>query len=287
MGPTPPRPLRGRGGVWDPVLADLVAGRLEDRVRRKQRGHELPLRDGRGAQRGRLPNITRVPNGPNGVLKPDWQPARINSYPRPKGATPFQTFFTVAYDRCTSPNETHGAPLAVGSCSPPVPTSDYLTIGTLDSNGQKANSYGWVRADVHPGNSATLADEADVKLFVFLRDVRNKDLSDYTGEIAVSSTRRITDKDSTGAPDGGTSAATTAETPLSVTVPCASTDDTEIGSLCTITTSADTIVPGQVKEGARSIWQLGQVKIYDGGSDSDADTTADNTLFMDEGIFIP
>jgi hypothetical protein len=29
------------------------------------------------------------------------------------------------------------------------------------------------------------------------------------------------------------------------------------------------------------------VKVYDGGTDGDAETTADNTLFMDEGLFIP
>ena len=39
-------------------------------------------------------------------------------------------------------------------------------------------------------------------------------------------------------------------------------------------------------QGLRSNWQLDQVKVYDGGADGTA-TTADNTLFMDEGIFAP
>jgi hypothetical protein len=29
------------------------------------------------------------------------------------------------------------------------------------------------------------------------------------------------------------------------------------------------------------------VQVYDGGADGVASTTADNTLFMDQGIFIP
>jgi hypothetical protein len=42
-----------------------------------------------------------------------------------------------------------------------------------------------------------------------------------------------------------------------------------------------------VKEGRRAVWQIGQVKVYDGGTDGAASTTADNTLFMDEGLFVP
>jgi hypothetical protein len=45
--------------------------------------------------------------------------------------------------------------------------------------------------------------------------------------------------------------------------------------------------PGQVKEEKRSNWQLGQVQVFDGGADGDGDTVSDNTLFMDEGVFVP
>ena len=44
---------------------------------------------------------------------------------------------------------------------------------------------------------------------------------------------------------------------------------------------------GLQRESRRAVWQLGQVKVYDGGSDGDASTAADNTLFMDQGVFIP
>ena len=45
--------------------------------------------------------------------------------------------------------------------------------------------------------------------------------------------------------------------------------------------------PGLVKEGARAIWQLDQVRVLDGGADSDADTAADNSLFVVQGVFVP
>jgi hypothetical protein len=46
-------------------------------------------------------------------------------------------------------------------------------------------------------------------------------------------------------------------------------------------------VPGAVVEGGRSIWELGQVQVFDGGADGLASTAGDNTLFEREGIFVP
>ena len=43
-------------------------------------------------------------------------------------------------NECTSPNRTHGPPLAFPSCNPPVQTSSFLTVGTPDANGAPANS---------------------------------------------------------------------------------------------------------------------------------------------------
>jgi hypothetical protein len=51
--------------------------------------------------------------------------------------------------------------------------------------------------------------------------------------------------------------------------------------------AADSLVPGAVDEGRRGVWGLGQVKVYDGGADGAAATTADNTLFMDQGVIRP
>ena len=47
------------------------------------------------------------------------------------------------------------------------------------------------------------------------------------------------------------------------------------------------LIPGAVKSTKRTIWALDAVRIYDGGPDGDGDTTADNTVFLRPGIFIP
>ena len=52
-------------------------------------------------------------------------------------------------------------------------------------------------------------------------------------------------------------------------------------------TSADAVMPGIAREGKRAVWELGKVQVYDGGADGDADTTGDNTLFMEQGLFAP
>ena len=62
---------------------------------------------------------------------------------------------------------------------------------------------------------------------------------------------------------------------------------TGTGSTCTLSTTANAIVPGLVMDTKRAIWQMGQVQVYDGGPDGDADTTAGDTLFAVQGIFVP
>ena len=42
-----------------------------------------------------------------------------------------------------------------------------------------------------------------------------------------------------------------------------------------------------MREGKRAVWGLGSVQVFDGGSDGDADTTGDNTLFEVQGLFAP
>jgi hypothetical protein len=71
------------------------------------------------------------------------------------------------------------------------------------------------------------------------------------------------------------------------TIPCAPTLDPDTGAACTLDTTADALYPGAIAEGRRAIWQLGQVEVYDGGADSAADTAADKTLFMKQGVFVP
>jgi hypothetical protein len=206
-------------------------------------------------------------------------------YARPKTATPARLSLAPAYRECTQPNRTHGEPLASASCAPPVRASDRLTVGTPDANGKSANSVGFARLRVLPGDPATVEDEADVELDLSISDVRvATTLEDYTGELAPSTQLRTTDGYN-GA--SSTDAATVTDWPLRFAVPCAATPDPSIGSTCSISTSADSLVPGIAVDGSRAIWELGKLEVFDGGADGDGDTTADNALFATQGLFVP
>jgi hypothetical protein len=208
-----------------------------------------------------------------------------SGFPRPKGATPVLVALVPAYRNCDSPNREHGPTLNGPSCNPPVQASDYLTVGTLDANGQTANSSGRMRFDVKPGNGSTPENEADVVIHFDLSDIRKRsDLSDYTGELSARVTLRITDKQNGPFVN---EPGTVADLPLSTTVLCSATADTTIGAACNTDTSVNSLIPGAVVENKRSIWEFSGVEVFDGGADADADTASDNTLFEHQGIFLP
>jgi hypothetical protein len=81
--------------------------------------------------------------------------------------------------------------------------------------------------------------------------------------------------------------ATVADSSFPVTVPCAGTADPSIGADCTVSTSANAVVPGSIASGARASWELGDVDVLDGGPDGDVDTLAGNMPFLTQGIFVP
>jgi plastocyanin len=217
----------------------------------------------------------QVHGGPGGVgMSGIVNVTAATGYARPKGATPLYASLAPAYKPCTSPNRTHGAPLSSGSCNPPVQVSDFLTVGTPDANSQAANSIGSARLKALSG---------DVSINTSITDVRNKsDLSDYTGQLQEKLPLRITDKLS--GPSSNEPA--TGDTTFAVTIPCSATTDTTIGSTCSINTTANAVVPGSVVASARSIWQTSGVQIFDGGADGLA-STAPNTLFADQALFVP
>jgi uncharacterized repeat protein (TIGR01451 family) len=205
-------------------------------------------------------------------------------YPRPKGATPIIASLVPAFTECTSPNSTHGAPLADGSCSPPSQASGFLTVGTPDANGKVARAAGTVRLDVAVGVSGP-PDDSDVRLTVNMSDVRNKgDLSDYTGELQVDPTVRITDR--RNGPNG-IDPATVEDLAFPITVPCAETGGTtDVGSSCAVSTTANTVMPGAIIDAKREVWELSQLRVRDGGADGLA-STAPNDVFAVQGIFVP
>ena len=225
-----------------------------------------------------------VHGGPNGVgMSGTVTVLGAPGYPRPKGASPVRVPLSLAYKACTASNRTHGPPLAFPSCSAPVPESGSLTVGTPDANGQVANSTGSVTVKTLAGNPSTPADEADVRVTSTITDVRNKTgLADYTGQVQVRLALRITDR--RNGPSNAESG--TGDTTINITSPCAATGDPNSGSNCTLSTTIDAVTAGAVPEGKRSVWAIGKVDMYDGGSDGVV-STAPNTLFADQAIFVP
>jgi hypothetical protein len=216
---------------------------------------------------------------------------------RPKGASPLRASLVPAFKQCTAPNRTHGAPLAFPSCNPPVQTSNFLTVGTPDANGvAAANSVGFIRLDVKVGVPGP-PDDSDVLIKSSISDVRCKpataaavcsqanaaDGPDYSGELQGNATIRITDHYNG---PGLNEAATVQDIPFPVNATCANTADTGSGGLCTANTSANAVVPGSVKDTQRAVVEINQIQISDGGADGQV-STADNTLFGVQGIFIP
>ena len=61
---------------------------------------------------------------------------------------------------------------------------------------------------------------------------------------------------------------------------------TALGSTCSATTTADSILPGMVIEGQARDLAAGAVAVLDGGPDGLA-VTAGNTLFAVQGVFVP
>jgi hypothetical protein len=130
-----------------------------------------------------------------------FQPTTDGDYPRPKGATPMSVSLVPAYASCLSPNRTHGAPLAYGSCNPPVQSSSYLTIGAPDANGAGVNSIDSILLRVK-GTSPP-----DVLITSNITDVRCRSATsttcaaanttagpDFAGELQVRLPLRITDR---------------------------------------------------------------------------------------------
>jgi hypothetical protein len=213
------------------------------------------------------------------------------SHVRPKGASPLRASLVPSFKACATPNRTHGTPLAFPSCNPPVQTSNFLTIGSPDANGAGANSTGFILLRV----KATSPE--DVLITSNITDVRCKpatsatvcssanagDGPDYSGEIQGNAQIRISDHYNG---PGLNEAATVVDIPFPVNGSCVNTTATTIGGTCSVNTTANTVVPGSVKDTQRGVIEIQQLQITDGGADGLV-STADNTLFEVQGIFIP
>ena len=183
-----------------------------------------------------------------------------------------------AFRQCTSPNRTHGAPLAFPSCSPPAQVSQALTVGTGDSNGQPAASTGGVLLRVQSCPPCASPTGADVRIDASMTDVRNRpSLTDYTGQLEGRFSLRLTDRfNAASGGDPQTDAGTVQDTPFKFPLSCTATTDAS-GGACQVNTTANALAPGVVRDGDRAVWELGPVGLYD----------ADGALFATQGVFVP
>ena len=215
----------------------------------------------------------------------------LNSYPRPGGGTPLRVPLVPEFNQCTSPDATHVGPLASGSCRSPALASQLLTTSTTGKGSASA------RLDVRPGNPATPEDEADVSIAASATDVRSAPGGgDYSGQTVLSTGIRMTDL--ANGP-GENEAATVKDFDLGIPVGCSPTPDPLMGSTCTVTTSADTLVPGFAREGDRAVMSAFSLRLLDAGPDGDIDPASgglgcpptcgsgDEATFLRQGLFTP
>jgi TolB protein len=235
--------------------------------------------------------------GPANQFAPAWEQV-FPGYSRPKAATPLYASLVPAYRGCQSFNRQHAGPLAVESCSPPPLASSTLTVGTPDANSNPAAFTGSARYTRDVAGALT----EDLAIDVSLSDVRcavtsaacpEGPTSDYAGRLLlISPPLQITDRDPPG-PVGMTAA--TGLTNFPVPFDCTPTPSTSTGSTCSISTTANTLLPGAVRQGARSVWEFGPVHVRDagpngtgfGGGCPPTCGDGDETLFLRQGIFVP
>jgi Tol biopolymer transport system component len=204
---------------------------------------------------------------------------------RPKGATPLRVALVPAYAPCTAPNRTHGPALAFPSCAPPSQASAHLTVGTPDATATPLNSVGFVRLEALVGDFGITASITDVRCAAALPTCGAANTaggSDYTGELRGSVAVRQTDKfDSSGE----AISTTVSDHTLAFTLGCTTTA-ANIGGSCSVSTTANALAPGMIRNGDRTSMELGTIQLHDGGPDGDADTAGDS-VFATQGVFIP
>jgi len=224
--------------------------------------------------------------------------------------------FTVvpAFKACTTGTTgTHGSPLAGPSCQTTAASAESATLTTGAGATFKATSSFLIEVfctDATAPPCPAAGDQEDVRLVASATDVRCKGSigsnvtlcpnantaggKDYAGQVQGNATIRITDHFNTAGAASCSStttcSATVVDLPFPVTGTCAATaGDATIGGTCSVSTTADAVVPGSggvVKEGKKATVEIGQILVNDGGTDGLA-STAGNTVFARQGIYIP
>ena len=191
-------------------------------------------------------------------------------YERPASATPIQASLVPSFKQCgtgSNPvNSTHAAPLSVGSCNPPKPTSTDAVTGSTGS-----------------GTATLTVVSGDVQINVNDTDIQTTAGADYTSNLGAIARIRFTDTNNCSpTPCSGPYTQPGTGTDLDfgpIPVACApqGSASTPPGSTCSVATTANTFMPGAVVAGKEAVVQVFRIRINDGLG----------TLFQQQGIFIP
>jgi hypothetical protein len=160
---------------------------------------------------------------------------------------------------------------------------------------------GSLRLSVVRGDPSMPGDQADVGITLSVNDVRCLPAAlplacsqenaagymDYAGSLQALLFLTITDRYNLPAPAGRDSG-TTQEIRHEIDVDCLPTgSDPDIGSTCSVQTTADALVPGTIAEGRRANIQLGQIEVFDTGEDGRPGTGGLSYPFLRQGVFVP
>jgi hypothetical protein len=235
----------------------------------------------------------------------------VGTHRKPGSGTPFRVALDPAFKPCGSADTTHVPPLAVQSCSSPGPriTSEILTMSArgVASGFLKMTAY-CTDSATPPCAPANGTDTEDLSIRFSQTDVLcavggvtgcTAAGADYSAPLVVQIRMRITDHSSGGAACAnapGTAPCVTAtvqDKVFSFQASCAITSGAN-GANCSATTTADTLVPGFVKEQQAAVVSVSSVTVSDlgpdgavGGACPPTCGTGDETLYLDESVFLP
>lgn len=208
-------------------------------------------------------------------------------YGKPQSASPINVSLVPAFRQsgtvANPANGQHSPPLGSPATLPPRPSSSVTAVGSLNT--------GSAQMAVVAGNQATSADEADITYTGSITDVRagSPTGADYNPNAAgpdmtLFTRARLTDLQN--GPSGGTSAGTTTDLELpGVPIDCVTSAGPE-GANCNLSTSADAVLPGVIKEGRQTVGQVFRARVSDSGPDG-VRGNGDDVLFAQQGIYIP
>jgi Tol biopolymer transport system component len=234
---------------------------------------------------------------------PDWQSLSTAPYPRPGGASPLRLTFEPAFERCATPNSAHVAPLDYGSCTPPASVSGLLTTSDV-GRGQAVGRFDVMcTAGGSPPCLTPTGNKEDVGITLSASDVECVSGGtpgcalaggDYAGKVALSTVIRITDRTNGFE---GQAAGTVEDTHFDIPVDCTPTTDVAIGSTCSLTTTANTVLPGVIGQRKRTVISTPSIAIVDAGPDGSITPSSgacpptcgsgDETTYLEQGLFAP